>query len=204
MMKTGNEIKKRSYHNQIAVRKYQKVHYQHRNFFQNPPWPRPTCESPFIFGPRSPGARFSTSPSTGNGVNGLVMPRAFISVLSMTPISASRLLSTTRRTMRANVSSILTSNLALVSMKPQPRLRAHSSPMEAGTCLLSWRSHLFPATIFTGGTVLEPLCVPELAWPGFTPARRARSALSNRVSASMSIRSSKYWSASRESREVMS
>lgn len=136
--------------------------YQQRSFLQNPPCPRPNF-SPIRFGPRSIGPRFSFSPFAGSGDSGLVMPRAFISVLSKMPISTSLRRSITRRTMSANVSSIFTSSLALVSMKPQPRFRAQSSPMAADTCLLSCRSHLLPATILTGETTLEPLPAPGVA-----------------------------------------
>jgi hypothetical protein len=51
---------------------------------------------------------------------------------------------------RANVSSMFTISLALVSMKPYPLLRAHSSPCLAPTCRWLWRSHLLPATMHTG------------------------------------------------------
>lgn len=51
----------------------------------------------------------------------------------------------------ANVSSMFTISRALVSMNPQPCRRAYSSPSRAATTRASFRSHLFPTTIVTGG-----------------------------------------------------
>lgn len=83
---------------------------------------------------------------------------------------------------QANVSSILTHSLALVSMNPAPLPLAHSSPVLAGTSLSSFRSHLFPATIFTG----------------------SRAPASFRVSSSMEIRSAKCARLESEADEVIS
>lgn len=83
---------------------------------------------------------------------------------------------------RAKVSSIFTISLALVSMKPHLRRRAHSKPSFALICRCPCKSHLFPATIFTGGVF--PLSI--------------------RFSSSMSIISMKYSSASSEFGDVMS
>ncbi len=95
----------------------------------------------------------------GNGLSGAVIarlvpipipaelapPRLIIVVLlsSIPPIlppAASRLASTTLLTINANVSSILTVFLALVSINPHPLLRAQSNPSRAGTCLDSCKS----------------------------------------------------------------
>jgi len=46
---------------------------------------------------------------------------------------------------------MLTISLAEVSMKPQPRDLAHSQPVLLLTILASFKSHLLPATIMTGG-----------------------------------------------------
>jgi len=60
--------------------------------------------------------------------------------------------SITLRTISSNVSSTLTFSLALVSMKPQPLLLAHSNPSRLVTILASFKSHLFPAINLIGGT----------------------------------------------------
>lgn len=54
---------------------------------------------------------------------------------------------------QANVSSMLTMSLALVSMNPHPFFLAHSSPVCALTTRAACKSHLLPATILTGGTL---------------------------------------------------
>ena len=52
--------------------------------------------------------------------------------------------------LRANVSSIFTISLALVSMKPNLCCLLQSSPSLAATCLMFCKSHLLPATMQTG------------------------------------------------------
>jgi hypothetical protein len=90
-----------------------------------------------------------------------------------------------KNNLHANVSSIFTTFLALVSINPHPCLLAHSSPVWLLTCRFPAKSHLFPATILTGG------------------GNRA-SVSSARASASMSISPMKWFSASSESAFVMS
>jgi len=67
---------------------------------------------------------------------------------------AAFLASTTRRTINANVSSMLTFNFALVSMNPIPCARAHASPSEEEIALWLAKSHLFPAITLTFRTWL--------------------------------------------------
>lgn len=69
------------------------------------------------------------------------------------PLCALALASTTRLTSSANVSSMFTISRALVSINPQPLLRAHSSPSLAPIIRAPCKSHLLPATILTGGTL---------------------------------------------------
>lgn len=87
-----------------------------------------------------------------------------------------------RLNVHAKVSSMLTISLALVSMNPHPCFRAYSRPSRAETVLASFRSHLFPAMILTGGGI--PTSTPSAPGPS---SLNNRSLSSNRCSASMSI-----------------
>jgi hypothetical protein len=128
--------------------------YQHRSFFQK-----------LFFG------SFPSFNDNGEPSFSLKRGRAAVPsgcVASTPPDAVNRRASTTRRTStalsvcrlsrfqqhsRAKVSSMLTISLALVSMKPQRLFRAHSSPSAALMTRPDDRSHLLPATSFTGGTL---------------------------------------------------
>lgn len=97
--------------------------------------------------------------------------------------------------LQAKVSSILTISRADVSMNPQPRLRAHSQPTLLETTRASWRSHLLPATIMTGG-ILHPSSRLPLTRVPFSRRRRLFS--SKRFSASMLIMSRNHVKPSNE------
>jgi hypothetical protein len=90
---------------------------------------------------------------------------------------------TRRLSLQANVSSIFTISLALVSINPHLLLRAHSRPVRLLTTRLSFRSHLLPATIFTGAAFMS--------LPPLTPRSIALWFSSMRFSSSMSIMSMK-------------
>ena len=148
--------------------------YQHFNFDQNPCFfffgPPPPCRLSLRF--------FSFSVSAGVLETEWACPCPLCCADDLAPVAPGKppsaaicLASTTRRTIternvsmfrkhaylstavysQANVSSIFTISLALVSIKPQPRCLAHSSPSLEVTLLASFRSHLFPATIVIGG-----------------------------------------------------
>lgn len=102
---------------------------------------------------------------------------------------------------QANVSSILTISLADVSMKPQPRDRAHSQPVLLLTTLASFRSHLLPATIMTGG-ILQPSSRLPLTLVPFSRSNLLFS--STLFSASMLIMSRNHCNPSMELEFVMS
>lgn len=87
---------------------------------------------------------------------------------------------------QAKVSSILTISRADVSMKPQPLLRAHSQAYLAETKRASFRSHLLPATIMTGGNFQPSSRLPLTRVPF---SRNSRLFSSIRFSASMLIMS---------------
>ena len=106
--------------------------------------------------------------------------------LSLTVISSSSSSPNhfTRVHLRANVSSILTISLALVSMNPHPLLLDHSNPCLEVTLLSDFKSHLFPTTILTGIGFTSFLSSSPNSPP--SPLRRLEFS-SSRCSVSMSI-----------------
>jgi len=106
-----------------------------------------------------------------------------------------------RCNIQAKVSSMLTISLAEVSMKPQPRDLAHSQPVLLLTILESFRSHLLPATIMTGGIRHPSSRRPRTLVPFSRSSLLFSSTL---FSASILTMSRNHWRPSRELEFVIS
>ena len=103
--------------------------------------------------------------------------------------------------LQANVSSMFTISLALVSINPQSLLLAQSSPILLLTTLASFKSHLLPAMILIGGILHPASRFPRTLLP-FSRSSRLFSSI--RLSVSISIMSRNHDNPSSECVLVMS